>query len=1309
LERMSLKYRAFLSYAHADANWGAWLHRALERYRIDSDLVGRESAAGRVPKTLSPVFRDRDDFAGGQTLTDATVAALDLSAALVVVCSPIAATRPAVNEEVRLFRWRHPDRPVIPVLIGGGFPESYPPALRHELNPDGSITDRPITLLGPDLRETGDGKSLGLSKIVAGLTGVATDEIVRRAERERRRRQRNWMAGLSTVAVALTGLSIWAEFNRRDAVVQRGVAEQQTRTAEDQKRIAEQERDQAFIAQSRFLADSAHKLTENHDPVTAALVALEGLPDEPSGRRRPYVSDAELALYKGFVATHELMIFSGHDGRVFHAAVSPDGTKLATASEDATARVFEISTGRTITVLKGHTHRVVDVDFTPDGSKVVTASLDNTARLWDAATGALIQTFEGHTFEIRRAHLDRTGTRLVTASGDNTARIWDIATGETLQVFKGHADTIDEAGFSPDGASVVTASTDHTAGLWDTKSGEMKLQIGGHRFGVAGAEFSPDGKFIVTRSVDTTARIIDAATGDLVADLIGHAAYVVVAHFNPDSTRLVTADDKGEVRLWSVPDGRPLFHLQGHQRRVSDARFSPSGDLLATASDDGTIRIWDMKTGAERETLAGHQGHVLSVTFIGEDRVVSTGADTSARLWSLAPRNISELRGHVGRVFTAVYSRDGKLLITGSDDRTARIWDAASGMSRAVLGPHSSSVHGVAFSADAKLAFVGDANFVRVWDVARGIKVDEWEAFPTENNITPQISLIVLHPDGKRLAVAGNLTVNIFEIATKRLLTTFDTKEFLIQDVAFLGDGETVVTAGFGPPVNADGSVAMGMVGTARLWQTETGKQLSVIDRQMGQVAAWPSPTQSELLTVSEEGWLRRRTVTDGQVSASALVKGAQTATQSPDGTLIAISRFHGPTLIRRGLNDGDVATTASARSDIWRRAAFDPTGARFITVHEDGVARIWPAFAATERLMSTVTNQVQRCLTPDQRRAAFLPDVPPDDCIDKGLWPYGSNDWKEWRRRTLAGNNPALPSARGRLGLTGATLTPKIASDNGLTFTPGAIIDGIFESHAADRAGIKEGDIIVKVGDRDVASMEELASEVSWTGEGKTVAIGLVRDGMPMTVVARLDAYVDPVQAEGGATGGQGTNQPMMDRWREKVFNRNNREDEAKRIMALNNASLADANQGDFKKALRERELMLSLLTNVRNDEPTLGQRDAQEVAEAALFSDLAWFSVLAGQKDRALREAMKAKELGRNARSPQLNIAHALLVNDHIEEARAIYLSHRGEILEDGKSWEESVIGDFAEMKKYGIVHLMIPSLITELSQPMKETKAP
>ena len=118
-EPVDFKYRAFLSYSHADTQWAKWLHKAVESFKVDKDLVGRATSTGAIPKNLRPVFRDREDFTAGHTLNAQTLEALDSSAALIVICSPKAAQSHYVNEEIRLFKSRHPERPVIPVIVDG--------------------------------------------------------------------------------------------------------------------------------------------------------------------------------------------------------------------------------------------------------------------------------------------------------------------------------------------------------------------------------------------------------------------------------------------------------------------------------------------------------------------------------------------------------------------------------------------------------------------------------------------------------------------------------------------------------------------------------------------------------------------------------------------------------------------------------------------------------------------------------------------------------------------------------------------------------------------------------------------------------------------------------------------------------------------------------------------------------------------------------------------------------------------------------------------------------------------------------------
>jgi eukaryotic-like serine/threonine-protein kinase len=221
VEASAFRYRAFLSYSHRDTAWGKWLHGALESYRIDKDLVGRQTPTGAVPKTLRPIFRDREDFSAGPSLKEQTRAALEGSQFLVVICSPNAARSQYVNEEIRRYKALGRTSQVIPVIVDGnpGDPERecFPPALRFQVGPDGALTDEREEPIAADAQPQGDGKDIAKLKVVAGLLGLGLDEIVRRAERARRRRLRNWVAALAVLTVTFAGLAAWADMQRRYA------------------------------------------------------------------------------------------------------------------------------------------------------------------------------------------------------------------------------------------------------------------------------------------------------------------------------------------------------------------------------------------------------------------------------------------------------------------------------------------------------------------------------------------------------------------------------------------------------------------------------------------------------------------------------------------------------------------------------------------------------------------------------------------------------------------------------------------------------------------------------------------------------------------------------------------------------------------------------------------------------------------------------------------------------------------------------------------------------------------------------------
>jgi WD40 repeat protein len=128
-----------------------------------------------------------------------------------------------------------------------------------------------------------------------------------------------------------------------------------------------------------------------------------------------------------------LQTLEGHSGEVNSVAFSHDSARLASASGDHTAKIWDASSGACLQTLEGHSGYVSSVAFSPDSTRLASASDDRTVKIWDASSGACLQTLEGHSDWVRSVAFSPDSTRLASASGDHTVKIWDASSGACLQ------------------------------------------------------------------------------------------------------------------------------------------------------------------------------------------------------------------------------------------------------------------------------------------------------------------------------------------------------------------------------------------------------------------------------------------------------------------------------------------------------------------------------------------------------------------------------------------------------------------------------------------------------------------------------------------------------------------------------------------------------------------------------------------------------------------------------------------------------------------------------------------------------------
>ncbi len=447
--------------------------------------------------------------------------------------------------------------------------------------------------------------------------------------------------------------------------------------------------------------------------------------------------------------------------------LSPKGDLLLVVEAYPTndIRVWNVADGSLAAVLHGHANQPMHCEFSPDGERIVSSSLDQTARVWEARSGRLLLTLRGHLGRVVRAHFSPDGGRIATAGEDQTVRLWNATTGEPLAVLQGHTNKIAKLAYTAGGASLVSVSVDGSVRVWDARRAETSDALRGHTNFVYGVTFLPDGKRVASVAWDGTARVWDLATGKHLAEL-NHGEKVIVAALalHPDGRTLATLSRDDTVRFWDLQTGQLLDRWTVAARSWQDPRlaFRPQGDLLAVGCNDGTVRLWDVKQRAAGPVMRGHRDGVRDVAFSPDGRWLASageGSDRTVRVWDVETRTLARvLEGHASTVYCLAFRPDGRVLASGSTDGTVRVWDTAGWSEEAVLKV-GTNVYGLAYTGDGSRLACGCAdNVIRIWDTARHEVVGELRGHDA------YVHAVAFSPDGTRLVSAsGDFTLRVWD------------------------------------------------------------------------------------------------------------------------------------------------------------------------------------------------------------------------------------------------------------------------------------------------------------------------------------------------------------------------------------------------------------------------------------------------------------------------------------------------------------------------------------------------------------------
>ncbi len=519
-------------------------------------------------------------------------------------------------------------------------------------------------------------------------------------------------------------------------------------------------------------------------------------------------------IFWDVTSREERLSFDGHKGAINCMAYSQDGKYLATAGSDATVKLWNPASGIELGSLKDSCNSIEMIALSPDGRLLATGSQDPTATIWDLPAGeekfSLKASF-GPVFSLAFLKDSRT---LITGCSSGI-RFWDLATRKGSAPLRIHKGPVFQISVGPE--TIATASSDETVVLIDAQSRNILQTLKGHKRGVKSVVVSPDGKWIATGSEDTTARIWMSNLDDepeshlqdgpvemaaisrdgrmlttisqnstvTVWDLTGENLQGRVEELtrfqfktepqaswalSPDSRNIASAEN-GEIRIWSLNlDGEEVSlqeeaRLKGHEAPICALEFSPASRTLISVCKNNVLIIWDFYSsqkgsswrGRDRFTLPGDEISHLALAPNGTTLAFTRGEDRAVYLWDLPIRKqISKLWKHWKPVVALAFSSDSNLLVSGSEDSTAMLWNVGRRLNEvetrieAIFLGHTGSITSVAFSPDGKiLATGGDDHLVMFWDRLTG---EERGSAKVHQGMVQDV---VFSRDGKTLVTVG--------------------------------------------------------------------------------------------------------------------------------------------------------------------------------------------------------------------------------------------------------------------------------------------------------------------------------------------------------------------------------------------------------------------------------------------------------------------------------------------------------------------------------------------------------------------------
>ncbi|XP_026218366.1 apoptotic protease-activating factor 1 [Anabas testudineus] len=491
-------------------------------------------------------------------------------------------------------------------------------------------------------------------------------------------------------------------------------------------------------------------------------------------------------LNKSSVESLSRLVIHPHQGAVYSACFSHDGTRIASCGTSKTVKVFRSTSGEKLIEIPAHDDEVLCCAFSPDGHLIATCSSDRKVKVWNVERVKLLRVFEEeHQEQVNHCQFTNTTRRLLLATCSNdkflNVKVWNLNRPSSQNTMFGHFEPVSHCCFSPDDKYLSTSSNDGTVKLFEVSSANEWKTINVRSMFAENDEevlvkcstWTTDSKRIICAARNAVL-VFDVETSDMLLEIrTNRLSMVQYCHACPTSNLLAIAFSNYAVELWDLEANKKMADCSGHLSWVQRVQFSPDGSQLLSCSYDQTIRLWETKkvhtssairlkrdsdvlfsdeeiivSAADNcNRLQVRDGRTGTVLFQSEEKssrirctclcrqppaVVLGQEDGTVQVFEVpSGKPLVTLLGHTKTVLHCQFSQNGQTLITSSEDTTIRVWKWQSGECKVLQG-HKEQVRCFSLLPNSPtstrlLSWSFDGT-VKVWDIESGEKLQDIEA-----------------------------------------------------------------------------------------------------------------------------------------------------------------------------------------------------------------------------------------------------------------------------------------------------------------------------------------------------------------------------------------------------------------------------------------------------------------------------------------------------------------------------------------------------------------------------------------------------